>query len=497
MERAIQLPNLHLGRLQKNEDLIDPIIAIGLMIGALATAIQAQSRLDVVSVPLLILQTLPIAVRRRAPMAILCLTGSAITLSSLLGYPDNNAFVGVLVAFYTVAAHETRVRATIAAAVTAGGILLSFISYAALNPTSGWTASLTVTYLSFGLAWLIGDNLRVRRAYTRQLEDRAIELEREHEDEAALAVAQERARIARELHDVVAHHVSVMVVQAAAARRVCEKEPELARGALEAVEQSGRTALAEMRRMLEVLRAETSGVGPQPGLAELDRLIGQVRDTGLPIELVIEGSPCALPAGMDLAAYRIIQEALTNVVKHAGKASARVVVHYECEALEIDVTDDGRGAAAPLLAGQSVGGHGLIGMRERVALYDGTVETGPVFPGGYRVHAYLPLEPVVPGSRSECCDEESALSRVAAEAERKRALAARYAPEPVTEPAPLVRPRVIPPLVGRVVPPHARQQTEPRPHKVQPKPTAGPPSVTPPPAGSPPAKRDTKRKSEP
>jgi signal transduction histidine kinase len=454
MDRASTLPGLRLARVRWNQDYADVAMAVGLMSLALVSAYAAHMRLDAVSVPLLILQTLPIALRRRNPMRILYLTGSAITVYSLLGYQENDAFLGVFVAFYTVAAHETRRRAVVAALVTAGGIFVSFVSYATFNSMTGWGGSMTSTYLSYGLAWLIGDNLRVRRAYTQQLEERAAELEREREEQADLAVSQERTRIARELHDVVAHYVSVMVVQAAGARRVAEKDPALARTALEAVEESGRTALAEMRRMLEVLRADTAGVGPQPGLAELDRLVGQVRDAGLPVEVVIEGSSTALPAGMDLAAYRIIQEALTNVVKHAGKATARVHVRFEADALDIEVTDDGRGAAAPLLSGPTIGGHGLVGMHERVALYEGTLEAGPVFPGGYRVHARFPLEPTKQGSRAECCDEESALSQVAADIERRRARQARDIPEPIVEPAPLVRPRVVPPLIGRVVPPH-------------------------------------------
>jgi len=287
-------------------------------------------------------------------------------------------------------------------------------------------------------------------------------LELEREEKATQAVTEERARIARELHDVVAHYVSVMVVQAAGARRIADMDPVAAKGALEAVEAAGRTALAEMRRMLEVLRADEAGVGPQPGLADLDRLVAQVRETGLPVEARMDGDERPLAAGMDLAAYRIIQEALTNVVKHAGNATARVAVSYEPQALDIEVVDDGRGAAAPLLAGAVEGGHGLIGMRERVALYGGELETGPVFPGGYRVHARFPLEPTAPGSLATCCDEESALSLVAASAERDRQRAAR-ALRPASgrahEPALLVKPRVVPPLIGRVVPPQPRPAT--------------------------------------
>jgi len=448
MQRAIAMPRLGLGRLRWNQDYADVAIAVALTVLALSAAGPNHVRLDAVSVPLLLLQTLPIAVRRRNPMRILIVTGSAITLYSLLGYPDSGGNLGVFVAFYTVAANEPRRRATAAAAITAGGILVSFASYAAFAH-SGWTTNLTGTYLSFGLAWLIGDNLRVRRAYTKQLEDRSIQLEREREEKAAQAVTEERSRIARELHDVVAHHVSVMVVQAAGARRIAEKDPAAAQAALAAVETAGRTALTEMRRMLEVLRADDPGMGPQPGLAELDKLISQVRAVGLPVELRIEGSACCLPAGMDLAAYRIIQEALTNTVKHGGKAAARVTVRYRVDCLEIEVVDDGRGAAAPLLAGGEGGGHGLIGMNERVALFGGELETGPVFPGGYRVRARLPIEPDDSAqARAEREASLAALKKEAAAAHRERP------PRAAGHPESLVAPRVVPPMIGRVVPPH-------------------------------------------
>jgi signal transduction histidine kinase len=453
MQRAIAIPRRQFGRISWNQDYVDVAMGAILAAGALLTVHLDFNRLDLISAPLLVLQTLPIAWRRRNPIGILWITGASITLYSLLGYPETLGYLGVLVAFYTVASYEPRKRATIAAIVTAVGVLISFVCYATFGSMSDWPTALSQTYLACGLAWVIGDNLRVRRAYTAQLEERAVQLEHEREEKADQAVAQERARIARELHDVVAHHVSVMVVQAAGARRVIEKDPAQARDALEAVEQAGRTALDEMRRMLEVLRADEAGVGPQPGLADLDRLVAQVRETGLPVELTIDGMNRPLPAGMDLAAYRIVQEALTNTVKHAGKATARVTVRHESEALDIEVTDDGRGAAAPLLAGAVEGGHGHIGMRERVALYDGALETGPVFPGGYRVHARFPLEPPPRGSLATCCDEESALSEVAAVALRARR--AGFGPSGrATEPEPMVKPRVVPPLIGRVVPPH-------------------------------------------
>ncbi|MGZ6274335.1 MAG: sensor histidine kinase, partial [Candidatus Limnocylindrales bacterium] len=314
MQRGIAIPRIDLGRLRWNQDYVDVIMAVALTGVALSATGRNQVHIDALSVSLIVLQTLPVAVRRRNPMRVLYVTGLAITLYSLLGYPQSDGAFGVFVAFYTVAANEPRRRATVAAAITAAGILIS-LAFSAAAAASGWTTTLTGTYLSFGLAWLIGDNLRVRRAYTAQLEARAVELELEREEKAAQAVFGERARIARELHDVVAHYVSVMVVQAAGARRIADKDPAAARTALEAVESAGRTALAEMRRMLAVLREDDPGLGPQPGLGELDRLIAQVRDVGLPVELKIEGEACCLPAGMDLAAYRIVQEALTNTVK--------------------------------------------------------------------------------------------------------------------------------------------------------------------------------------
>ena len=461
MQRAIAIPRPHVGRLRWNQDYVDAAMAVTLAGVSLFVVFHDFNRLDLISAPLLLLQTMPIAWRRRNPRRTLLTTGSSTILYSLLAYPSSPAPLGVLIAFYTVAAYVPRRRTTIAAIVTAVGVAISFASYARFGSLSDWPSALIETYLACGLAWVIGDNLRVRRAYTAQLEERAVQLEHEREDKATQAVALERARIARELHDVVAHHVSVMVVQAAGARRVLEKDPALARDALEAVEAAGRTALAEMRRMLEVLRADEAGVGPQPGLAELDRLVAQVREAGLPVELAVEGLDRTLPAGMDLAAYRIIQEALTNTVKHAGRATARVKVRYEPDALDIEVADDGRGAAAPLLDGAGEGGHGLIGMHERVALYDGVLETGPVFPGGYRVHAHFPLEPAPRGSLATCCDEDSALSEVAAAAVRARR--DRLGPPGhAKEPEPLVKPRVVPPLIGRVVPPHPAPRPTPR-----------------------------------
>jgi len=462
MQREVALPNIPLGRLKWNQGVVDLAMGVVLFVGPLVAIVVGHDRLDPLGFILLALQTLPVAVRRHNPMRVLILTGLSITLYSLLGYVVAFSWAGVFVAFYTVAANESRIRATLAALATAAGILLSFLAYAAFDPQKAADVNLWATYLMFALAWLMGDNVRVRRAYKRQLEERAFEVHRDREHQANRAVAEERARIARELHDVVAHYVSVMVVQSAGARRIAEKDPDAARTALEAVEAAGRTALAEMRRMLEVLRADDPGMGPQPGLNDLEKLIAHVRDTGLPVEYLVEGETCCLPAAMDLAAYRIVQEALTNTVKHGGRARAKVTVRYLADALEVEIFDDGRGAAAPLISGTG-GGHGLIGMHERVALFGGKLQAGPVLTGGYRVFARMPIEPE--DSARARTEREASLAALKGSSDGRPAepVGRHYQPRPThREPLPEPEPRrSLPPLIVRVVPPRPPQSRRP------------------------------------
>jgi signal transduction histidine kinase len=458
MQRAIALPIIRLGRVKWNQNLADAIVGVLLAAVSVYTAASNGLRVDALGYGLLVVQTLPVAVRRRNPMRVLFVTGLAITLYSLLRYPDALGWTGVFVSFYTVAANEPRRRAVRAALVTAAGIFVSLVALESFNSLPNWPQNITFTYLLFGVAWLIGDNLRVRRAYTRQLEERAAELEKTREDEAVRAVSEERSRIARELHDVVAHYVSVMVVQSAGARRIIEKDPRSAQVALEAVEAAGRTALAEMRRMLEVLRADDPGMGPQPGLDELETLIGHVRDAGLPVELRTEGTTCCLPAGMDLAAYRIVQEALTNTVKHGGKARASVTVRFLTDTLEIEVVDDGRGAAAPLISGTG-GGHGLIGMHERVALFGGTLQVGPVLTGGYRVFARMPIEPDDSARARNERETSLAALKEAAGQQDNEPVGRHFQPKPPRKssmPQADSR-RSLPPLIVRVIPPRPQQ----------------------------------------
>jgi signal transduction histidine kinase len=242
-------------------------------------------------------------------------------------------------------------------------------------------------------AWVLGNSAGILRARGRELEGRATRLEREREERARLAVAEERARIARELHDVVAHAVSTMVIQTGGARQLVRSDPDDAEHSLLAAERTGREALQEMRRLVGLLRerGEQLALAPTPGMTELPQLLAQTQAAGLDVELTVEGEPRYLGPGIDLAAYRIVQEALTNTLKHAGRARARVIVRYGDRDLEIEVTDDGRGVDDPSLNGHEPG-HGLLGMRERVTLYGGALRTGPIEGGGYEVLARLPVD---------------------------------------------------------------------------------------------------------
>ncbi|KZB82555.1 sensor histidine kinase [Amycolatopsis regifaucium] len=240
--------------------------------------------------------------------------------------------------------------------------------------------------LSLSVAWLAGMNTRQRRIRLSVLEQRAADLERERDTQAALAVAAERGRISRELHDVVAHALSVVVLQAQGAQAELERRPERTREALDAIVGTGRTALSEIRRLLGALGQDAPDWEPRPGAERLPRLVADLRSAGTPVDFRVEGEPRPLSSTVDLAAYRIVQEALTNVLKHAGPdASVTIVVRYEPEALEIEVTDDGIAAEAP-----SGTGHGLEGMRERVNVLGGTFDAGPLPERGFAVRATLP-----------------------------------------------------------------------------------------------------------
>ena len=275
-------------------------------------------------------------------------------------------------------------------ALTGLAIIVACIYTILWNDPQRVVGDFVFTPLLFIAVWLSAFALGRRLERAKEAEERAARIERRREDEARAAVAEERTRIARELHDVVGHSVSVMTVQASGVRRLLKPDQEREREALLVVEQAGREALAEMRRLVGVLRRpeEAPALAPQPSLQHLDRLVEQARDAGLPVDVQIEGEATELPAGIDLTAYRLVQEGLTNAIKHAKATRAEVVIRYGPDRLDLVVSDDGRGFSDGSSDG---GGHGLVGMRERVAVYGGELEAGARPEGGYTLHARLPL----------------------------------------------------------------------------------------------------------
>ncbi|MET8769157.1 sensor histidine kinase [Streptomyces sp. NPDC004658] len=342
-----------------------------------------------------------VALRRRFPEPMLLLalvTGLAqLILDIETTVPD----FAMLVITYTVATVGARWASRLALAVSLCAATVAQIRWPAEHASFlGQVAIAVFQTVPFALAWVLGDSMRTRRAYFAQLEERAARLEKEREAQAKVAVAAERARIARELHDVVAHNVSVMVVQADGAAYVMDAAPDQARKALETISSTGRQALAEMRRLLGVLRTgehqETGEYVPQPDVEQIDDLVEQCRSSGLPVDFKVEGTPRPLPSGVELTAYRIVQEALTNTRKHGGPgAGASVRLVYFDDGLGLLVEDDGKGAPHELYeeGGADGQGHGLIGMRERVGMVGGTLDAGPRPGGGFRISALLPLKP--------------------------------------------------------------------------------------------------------
>jgi signal transduction histidine kinase len=361
-------------------DAVLAVVVAGLVQGDIWTSTDYFTASKAIYVSGGLLMTLPLAWRRRAPLTVATVVMGALVFESLAvgsaPTPDSQ-LIGWLLAFYCVAAHGTRVSAFVGGAfsLAAGLVWIGFDDF--LFPV-----------VVFGGAWCAGRLVRQRQLYALALEERAAALEREREANARTAAAEERARIARELHDILSHSVSVMVVQAGAERLALTNPQASTSDALEAIEKTGRQALAEIRRLLGMLGAdgEPPAHSPQPTLAELGALVSQVREAGLQVDLRIEGQPTPVPPGVALSAYRIVQEALTNVLKHAGPARAWVLVRYGIRGLELEISDDGCGPGAP-----ANGGHGLVGMRERVALYGGNFDAGARDGGGFVVRAQLPL----------------------------------------------------------------------------------------------------------
>jgi signal transduction histidine kinase len=361
---------------------------------ALAALELGLARLGPAPVAAAVVVAVALAWRRRAPVAsagVVLATLAVISVSAQAG--GLWMALAAIVAVYSVAAHAERWPALLVAGLWC---LAGALAIAREDNRDAWEFLGNFAFFAVLLTaapWLAGRVVRRRQARATQLEDHAATVERESDERARAAVAEERLRIARELHDVVGHALGTIVVQAGAERATRPAAPESTRTTLLTIERTGREALGEMRRLLDLMRRADDRVAlaPQPRLDQLPELIDGVRATGLPVELAVDGEPHALAPGVDLAAYRIVQEALTNTLKHAGPAHARVRIRYTPTALELDVADDGESDADG--AGAEPSGHGLIGMRERVALLHGSLTTGARREGGYQVSARLPYGP--------------------------------------------------------------------------------------------------------
>jgi signal transduction histidine kinase len=346
---------------------------------------------DVVRYAAIAAACLPLPFRRRRSGRVLAVISAAAVVLVALGARGPNMAALVLAVYSFTAASPRRRSLTAAAGVIAAVLLGALVA----DGGPGWGNMISAPPLIL-VGWLAGENTRTRRAYIQDVAERAAERERQREDRSRRAAADERLRIARELHDVVAHAMSVVAVRSGVARMVIDSQPDEAREALAIIETTSRRALQEMRLLVGVLRqgedAEAELV-PAPGLADLPELLTQIGQAGVPVKLHVDGERRLLPPGVDLSAYRIVQEALTNVVRHVGPARANLSIRYRPDELEIEVADDGGRrypSSAPLLAepGQ---GHGLVGMRERVALFGGQLTAGPSN-GGFLVVAHFPTD---------------------------------------------------------------------------------------------------------
>jgi signal transduction histidine kinase len=325
--------------------------------------------------------------RRDRPLVTLVVTlGGAIIGEAFLTGPPNLA-TGILLlvsAIYSVGAHSERREALIGLGL---GVAAVFAVALLQDPDDIFWP---LTFFCF-VPWLAGRTLQNQTRLARELSEKADRAEHEREEAERRSIAEERTRIARELHDVLAHNLSVMVVQAGAARRIAERDPQAAAKAAELIRDTGRDALGELRQLFgPVRRGEGESLAGPPSLRRVDRLVARARDAGLKVDARLEGQEVKLPAGVDLTAYRVVQEGLTNVIKHSGAGRARVLVSYEPWEVVVEVEDDGAGRKSNGALAAAGGGHGLVGMRERVQLYGGAFHAGPRRGGGFAIRARLP-----------------------------------------------------------------------------------------------------------
>jgi signal transduction histidine kinase len=350
---------------------------------------------DALSLALMVMGAAALVFRRVAPMYVLAATATVSGVELVTGDPRAPVVMSTVVALYTVAARTDR-PTTWRVGFATMAVLTGLAMFAGPLP---WYAQDNLGIFAWtGMAAAAGDAVRSRRAFVAAIRERAERAERTREEEARRRVAEERLRIARDLHDVVAHHIALVNVQAGVASHVMDKRPDQAKEALSHVRAASRSALDELRATVGLLRQSgdpEAPTEPAPGLDRLDDLVGTFRNAGLPVEVARAAEGPVLPASVDLAAYRVVQEALTNVRKHAGpEARAEVSVVHVGQNVEITVLDNGPEAGAARPEPEEGGsGHGLLGMRERVGALGGTLHAGPRYGGGFRVHAILPVEP--------------------------------------------------------------------------------------------------------
>jgi signal transduction histidine kinase len=346
---------------------------------------EGQPRPLIVTIPLGIGMVLPLALRRRAPMRVFAVLAAVALLEWALDV-RLVAVSALLVALYTVAALCSTRATVVAAAAIEVGVVLAAVRW---TTSDNWIAGFILLSGTAGAAIALGFYSKTRRAYLAQLQERANRMELERDQQGRLAAAAERARIAREMHDIVAHHLTVMITLSEGAAAALRQDPDRAQEALHGVAATGRQALDETRRLLGVLHSPDDTRSPQPDLQQLDELLAQVRAAGMPTTLRIEGARPPMSPGAELTIYRVVQEALTNSLKHAGPgATAGVALRYWPERIQVEITDDG----APHQAVAASGGHGLDGMRERISGWGGDFAAGPQREGGWLVSASLLLD---------------------------------------------------------------------------------------------------------
>ena len=361
--------------LARHPTLSDAVLAAALVPAGFPPVSGIVGRDRGLAVVMIIALACPLIWRRRAPMVVLAVIYGLAVIQLIVNPRESNDLLPLMYAFYTVATREPHWRVLASAAA---------LEIAAAFTPAGWGPYSLLIVITL----LLGYYIRTRRSYIAALIDRAARLQRERDQQAQLTAATERARIAREVHDIVAHNIAVMTALADGAAYTAGAGSGQAAELMRQVSQTGRSALAEMRRLIGVLR-EPPGQAPQPVLDEVADLLASVRAAGLPTSMAVTGAPFALPATAELAVYRIIQEALTNTLKHAPGATARIRLDYQPGQVGLEITDTGPPGGQPQAAGPHGGGHGIAGMHERAALFAGQVSAGPVPGGGWRIQVTL------------------------------------------------------------------------------------------------------------